>query len=303
MCRSLLVFLLLTLGMHCEATDASLAEEKPMVIVIASYNNQKWSKRNLDSVFSQNYTNYRVIYVDDASLDNTATNVQQYIEKCGCQEQIQFIQNEKRSTALANLYKAINLCAPNEIVVLLDGDDWFANDSVLKRVNEEYADDNTWLSYGQFGYFIGENHPISTGFTTQISDDVIKNHSYRQSKWVTSHLRTFYAGLFHKIQEKDLKYDGDFFQSAYDVAIMMPMLEMASTHSRFIPDLLYIHNRCNPINDDKVNRQLQLTLDREIRSREKYQPISTYLPNKKVYISKGLWPDLFNTNDPVCQQR
>ena len=41
------------------------AEEKPMVVVIPSYNNIKWYKKNLDSVLNQKYQNFRVILIDD----------------------------------------------------------------------------------------------------------------------------------------------------------------------------------------------------------------------------------------------
>src|SRR3990170_5070953 len=50
-------------------------QEKRMVIVIPSYNNGEWCLRNLISAFSQNYTNYRIIYIDDCSTDNTYNQV------------------------------------------------------------------------------------------------------------------------------------------------------------------------------------------------------------------------------------
>ena len=40
-------------------------EDKHFVFIIASYNNKQWYKPNLDSVFSQKYKNYHVIYTDD----------------------------------------------------------------------------------------------------------------------------------------------------------------------------------------------------------------------------------------------
>src|ERR1700722_4170775 len=40
-------------------------EEKPIVIIIPSYNNAQWYKNNIESVLIQEYTNYRVIYIAD----------------------------------------------------------------------------------------------------------------------------------------------------------------------------------------------------------------------------------------------
>jgi hypothetical protein len=53
------------------AVDQAAAEpmvENPLVVIIPSYKNAKYYKQNLDSVFNQNYTNYRVIYVADGDL-------------------------------------------------------------------------------------------------------------------------------------------------------------------------------------------------------------------------------------------
>ncbi len=55
--------------------------EKPIVVLITSYNNAKWVKENLESACCQEYTNYRVIYIDDASTDNTYTLVKEWLEE------------------------------------------------------------------------------------------------------------------------------------------------------------------------------------------------------------------------------
>lgn len=52
-------------------------------LVVPSYNNVK-SKlylRNLDSIFMQDYQNYHVVYVDDASPDHTGEFVEKYIKE------------------------------------------------------------------------------------------------------------------------------------------------------------------------------------------------------------------------------
>ena len=49
---------------------------------------------------------------------------------------IHLIRNPVRIGALQNLYNTLHICDDDEIVVLLDGDDWFADNGVLKKVNE-----------------------------------------------------------------------------------------------------------------------------------------------------------------------
>src|SRR5579862_6844435 len=81
--------------------------ERDFVVVIASYNNKDWYQANLDSVFSQNYSHYRVIYIDDCSPDGTAKFVEEYIKARGLEHKVTLIKNTVRQRALANLYNAI----------------------------------------------------------------------------------------------------------------------------------------------------------------------------------------------------
>ena len=245
------------------------ANEKAIVVVIPSYNNKDWYQYNLDSVLSQNYHNFRIIYIDDASPDGTGNLVKTYIEKKNQQHRVTLIQNTQREGSLANVYKGVWLCAPNEIVANLDGDDWFNDENVLAKLNQVYADPNVWVTYGQFVYY-----PCGTpGWAAQVPPEIIEQNAFRDYNWVTTALRTFYAGLFHKIKIDDLLYNGAFFRMAGDLAYMWPIVEMAGHHSRFIPDVLYVYNVDTPINDGKINPDHQQNLGFETRAKPKYAPI------------------------------
>lgn len=246
--------------------------EKPMVIVIPSYNNKEWYQRNLDSVMTQNYDNYRVIYVDDASSDGTGKLVREYIRVNDAEHYVTLIENTNRVGALANLYKMISSCDKNEIIVTVDGDDWLINRDVLKYLNKVYSDPNVWMTYGQFIAYPSN----SVGFASQVPQEVIEQNAFRSHGGSVTHLRTFYAGLFHKIKKEDLIYEGKFYPMAWDTAILVPMLEMSGKRSKYIPQALYVYNWSNPINDEKVDRGLQKRLDDQIRSKEKYQPIAEF---------------------------
>lgn len=243
--------------------------EKPIVVVIPSFNNKDWYERNLDSVLSQNYHNFRVIYIDDASPDGTGKLVKAYIKEKKQQNRVTIIQNPKRVGSLANIYKGIWICAPNEIVANLDGDDWFPHENVLTKLNEVYSDPNVWVTYGQFVYYpCGKE-----GWAAQVSQEIIEQNTFRNRNWTTTALRTFYAGLFQKIKIDDLLHEGEFFPMAGDLAYMWPILEMAGKHSRFIPDVLYVYNIVTPINDGKVDPTYQENLGHATRRKPKYTPI------------------------------
>jgi len=256
--------------------DRSEADaQKRIVIVTASYKNADWYKWNLDSVFEQNYENWHLIYVDDRSPDGTGELVKAYVKERGFEENVTVICNKVRKKALANLYTAIHMCSPTDVVVLLDGDDRLASNDVLKEINGMYSNNDVWLTYGQFiQYPYG-----TTGWCCPMPDDVVANNTFREFQIPPSHLRTFYAGLFHKIQFADLLYEGDFFPITYDLAIMFPMIEMARDHFMFCPTPLLDYNMANPINDHKVALDLQLHCERVIRARPKYEKIQTPFGN------------------------
>jgi len=267
------------------------------VIVVPSYNNRDCYKKNLDSIFTQNYENYRVIYIDDASPDGTGTLVQAYLEERDLGSRVTLIRNENNQGALANIYRAVWECSPKEIVVNLDGDDWFAHRNVLEQLNEVYSDRNVWLTYGQFIYYPS----YKQGFGIEIPSEVVEQNAFRTFTKGTTALRTFYAGLFHQIKKEDLFFRGDFFKVGYDLAIMLPMLEMAGRHIRFIPEISYVYNFNSPINDHKIHFDEQAEVDRFIRAKEKYTPLLHYNsrgPAKKVYITPGLWGQLFDIGNP-----
>jgi glycosyltransferase involved in cell wall biosynthesis len=247
-----------------------LIQEKPIVVIIPSYCNSTWCEWNLSSVFEQNYKNYRVIYIDDCSTDNTYDLVVATVNKYNAKERIQIIRNTTNQGALANIYMACHAAQDHEIIVTLDGDDALAHANVLFVINHAYQDPNVWMTYGQYCEYpegwLGICHPIPQA--------VIANNAYRSYEWVTSHIRTYYAWLFKRIKKEDLMYEDAFYPTTADLAIMFPMLEMAGGRFAFIDQILYIHNQANPLNDFKVNSKQQVYFERHIRNLPRYQPLA-----------------------------
>lgn len=257
-------------------SDFSPAHERKIVVIVPSYNNANYVLKNLDSIFQQEYSNYRVIYIDDCSTDNTFEVVKQYITDRKLWSKVKLIHNTERRGALANLYYAIKSCKDYEIVTTVDGDDWAATPHMLARINEAYADPNVWLTYGQFQFY-----PQGTpGYCGEIPKDDVSN--IRRHCGAASHLRTFYAGLFKKIAKNDLLYNGDFYAVTWDKAMMAPMLEMANGKWQFIKDVLYIYNNGNPISDAALYGAEQVRMRDHIMQLPAYAPLSTELPFERA---------------------
>jgi len=280
-----IVGLLLSIMLHtglsarrgCCATKA-LKEwrtgRRHFVIITATYNNAAWCIQNLDSALSQTYQDFEMIITDDASTDKTADLIAERIQQLGAQDRVKLIRNETRQGAMANQYAMIHThCVPVDIAVILDGDDWFINPDVLEYLSQVYADPNIWLTYGQFIEYPSGAH----GFCVAMPEHIVRSNGFRNFGDIPSHLRTFYAGLFQKINRADLcTKDGQWLSMCADIAAMFPMIEMARNgHFKFIAEPLLVYNSSNPINDYKVSKSLQRSIDLDVRSRARYGALIT----------------------------
>jgi glycosyltransferase involved in cell wall biosynthesis len=241
-------------------------EEKHFVVVVPSYNNEAYVAKNIYSICSQRYTNFEAVYVDDCSTDGTFSAVWKIVKQCGLEEKFRVMQNSKNEGAMYNHYNVIHMCKDDDIVVILDGDDWFANEDVLSTLNRCYANPDVWVTYGQYIRY----PDFAKGLSSPVSKTYLKFGDIRQDPWRYSHLRTFYAGLFKQIKREDFLYEGEFLKATCDLAMMFPVIEMARMHCYFIPDVLYVYNYQTPLNDVKVREALQLEMERYIRELPRY---------------------------------
>jgi glycosyltransferase involved in cell wall biosynthesis len=266
----MLSLLILPLSGEC-ANDAARPVE--FVILVLSYNNEQWCIQNLESIANQTYPHWTMHYVNDCSSDRTGQMVEEFIREHKIEHKCTLVNNTMRKLAMANFYESVHSIDPEKVVVICDGDDWLANDSVLEKLAAIYSDGSIWMTYGN--YRIWPNNGDSC--CAVIPDNVREEKLFRSYNWVSSHLRTFYAKLFQQIKKEDfIGIDGEFFPMTCDLAMMFPMLEMASKqHYHFVSDIIYIYNCANPINDYKVNLKLQLTIDEYIRSLPPYEAIET----------------------------
>ena len=63
----------------------------------------------------------------------------------------------------------------------------------------------------------------------------------------------------------------EFYESSYDQAMMLPMLEMAGPRAEYIPDIMYVYNVGNPNAVNKTRQQRQYNTMLEIRRKNKYK--------------------------------
>ena len=67
--------------------------------------------------------------------------------------------------------------------------------------------------------------------------------------------------------------EGNYYKMTYDQAIMLPLLELAGQKSEYISDSLYVYNKDNPLNVDKIKQKKQYELSLKIRQKIPYKPL------------------------------
>jgi len=83
--------------------------------------------------------------------------------------------------------------------------------------------------------------------------DVLNDGRVREYPWQVSHPKTFRYELFQHLTDADFTEDGKWFMTAGDVALMLPMLELAGERAVYIPTPIYVYNDQSPANDHRVD--------------------------------------------------
>lgn len=231
------------------------AQNLPFVVVVIGHNNGAYLEKSLRSALSQNYNQYRVVYIDDGSSDGSADLARDLVQDK------EFIANGEPIGILSNLSRVVGECRDDEIVVVLRGDDWLAHEWVLSRLNQYYANADLWVATGKFCEYPEYN--IATTLTIK------KDKPLREQPFSSRGLKSFYAGLFKQINQGDFVQGDEPFQAAEDLAYMMPLLEMAGKHAAHIDEVLYVANVTIAEDREKVARCEKL-----IRSMAAYEPLN-----------------------------
>lgn len=236
-----------------------------MIILTTAYNCENYIERCLLSIMSQRFRDFKCYITDDMSTDSTIEKIESVIKD---DNRFILIKNHFKLYQGGNYDQVIRWRSldGDEICVEIDGDDWLPNPNVLGKIDEIYKDSNVWMTSGSFKY-----HDGRPGFNRPITS--LEN--IRNSNFTLSHMRTWKAWLWKKIDEKDLKDgDGKYYSVAGDLSFMWPMIEMSGLeHFKFIDEILYVYNESNPINDHKVDLSKVRNIHNLIANKTPYNKI------------------------------
>ena len=115
-------------------------------IIIPNYNNdhgniegKTFLQKCIESVLNQTYKNFKIIVVDDMSNDTSVETVENYVEK---DKRVHLIRNNRKRYNGGSRNVGIEYAMNNldfDYFAFLDSDDWYKDENVLKKIN-----DNLW---------------------------------------------------------------------------------------------------------------------------------------------------------------
>jgi len=223
------------------------------VFIIPSYNNADWYQYNIKSIRKQEYDNWRAIYIDDASTDDTLKLARGYVKSLDLTKKFTYIQNPKKLGPAGSRYQGYVHTFDDEVCCMLDGDDWLYGSNVLDILNRIYNDGYNCTYGSYFNTGIPEENLIPRP-PSDYSDKTHKYKTYRSQvakSFLASHLRTMRANLIKDINpDKYLKLNNEWIQVCTDMAEMFYVLEKKETRHKFIEQPLYVYNFHNSIRYD-----------------------------------------------------
>lgn len=260
-------------------------------ILSTAYNNEQWVANYANSIKSQTYQDYEVYFYDDCSTDKTYETILTHVREDSRWTVIKLHENKKRLWIFKNMLN--DAIEDNDIVAIVDGDDWLSNTHVLENVNTYYNIYHPWVAYGGMLVWNGGNTVVLAEQQNSLyPDNVLKNRAFRKDLWRASHLKTMRGFIWNRIDRNDFlsKYDNDYFPCSDDMAIMLPALEMCQPekiHSFNFPT--YVYNAPRMARTYGHSHIKEIDCVTELRDRPKY----SVLPIISTKLAGGLGNQMF----------
>ncbi|MCU1244625.1 MAG: putative Glycosyl transferase [Acidobacteria bacterium] len=228
---------------------------------------EDWIGHCLSSLRNQSFRDWEAYVTVDPCGDLTW---QRAIEGSRFDPRIHITRNQRRQFSMRNLVEGVarSGAGPEEVIVVLDGDDWLMHDDALRIIARTYATTGCWMTYGSWT----SNDPLRPGCWPAYADTTT---NFRTGRWLATAVRTWKKWLWDLIDPADFRDPyGDYFRVVEDLACMFPMMEMSTLrHMRHISDVLMLYNRTNPNNTVDIMGDEMEENDRCIRSRPRYRAL------------------------------
>ncbi|MCB1109841.1 MAG: hypothetical protein KDK64_02580 [Chlamydiia bacterium] len=198
-------------------------QNKSFVVITYAQEAGGRASQSLLSALGQDYSEFRVIYINDGTGEELPFS----------DDRITFVQHEPSLGSVESLYRAIQSCRSDEVVVLIRSEELLAHPDVLSHLNRYFADPDVWVVSGEEMH-LNSYQKLSSG----------------------RHYQAFYAGLFHRLKLQDFLENSAFYQGDYEEIIMPHLIGLSREHAYLIqePLLLTPHIREDLSHEEKGAR-------------------------------------------------
>lgn len=247
-------------------------------IFVTHYKTPGFLEKCLNSLFSQECSiPVKIHCIDDCSEMEEVTRIlNRFEDKQG--HTFFCYRNTVRQNKGLNLFHMLaqGNIQQEDVIGIVDGDDWLASSTVLERVVQEYRKTGCWVTYGSYACSDGITGNCTGPLNAEHLRSEAKGRGFREARWVFSHFFTAKAFLWYRLTTDILLFHGKMEKGGapYDQLFNIPIAEMASSSRiHYIPDILYIYNNESALNELRMRPREQSGYDTLNREREAFKPI------------------------------
>lgn len=206
-------------------------KDNRFVFIVPAYNASETIQRTLLSIWSQTYTNWRIIIRDDVSTDETTDIVNKFSKDLAFQDRVSIKRNEEKKWEVGNILDMLSECESNDIICRLDGDDWLCDLDALTIIDHRYKTVGCSALWTKHRWSFSDFN---------ISASLPKNANPYTHPWVSSHFKTFRKTLIENVPDSNFRGpDGKYFRRIGDQAVYLPVLHQAAGNWYFEPIVAY----------------------------------------------------------------
>lgn len=282
-------------ALYTSVKDQVYARPPKLQIFVTHYQTPIDLHKCLTSLFTQTTTvPFHVYVVDDASdQEAVADCLNQWASKEPLRLTIH--RNQERRGKGQNLLNLLDTHSfgNEDVIGIVDGDDWLNTTSVLDRVLQEYQTTGCWVTYGTYRCSSGTVGACTNPLTAAHFQGEASGRGFRDAPWVFSHFFTAKAFLWKALPKDLFVFEGTLEPFApADQVCNLAIAELAGCGNiRQIPDILYVYNNESALNDCKVRPVLQESFDQKNRRRPAFAPMKRpLLETLTIMPCRGRFP-------------
>lgn len=279
----------------------SSGKQRRIVVISPFWNAEKYIEKNIQSVAQQNYPDYLHILINDASTDASQSVVDAAVKAVNTYSCV----TENKAVncgAIFNQLTAVEeYVRDDDIVMLLDGDDWLVNNNTIFHYYNDLYNQGYEFTYGSMWSVVDSIPLIAQEYPNSVKD----NKSYREHlfnwKIPYTHLRTVLGKHIKNLDQSKFKDEsGNWMKSGHDNPLFYELIERVDPNKIYCNrEIVCNYNDANPLNDYKVrgdeqnkNASLSYTGKKSVTKR-----ILVAIPTSK-YIEPETFKSIFDLEVP-----